>query len=96
MSFHKMSKRYVAGLIIVAAFFDLLSLIPGLNVITTVAGQIVMAGLFRIGGVNVFKDKKAVTYALATLVEIFPQTSFLPLFLVETAAIISLSWSKRL
>ncbi|MBI5134052.1 MAG: hypothetical protein HZA81_01565 [Candidatus Taylorbacteria bacterium] len=91
----RITKRYAMGLMAVAAFFDLLSLIPGFNVVTAIVGQLLLAGLFRLKGVNVFRYKQAVTYAIATLVEIYPGSSFLPFFLVETLALISLSWARR-
>lgn len=91
----KIGKGYAIGLMVVAGFFDLLSLIPGVSVVIGVIGQIVIAGLFWVKGVNVFKDKALITYVLSGLIEILPQSGFLPFFLIETGAIIALSWAKK-
>lgn len=90
MSQRKLGTKYAIFLLACAALFDALSLIPGLNSFVAIVGQFVMACLFYVGGVNVFKSRPAVMYVLSTLLEAIPASSALPFFLAETAAIIGL------
>ncbi|HVU06770.1 MAG TPA: hypothetical protein VHE10_03220 [Candidatus Paceibacterota bacterium] len=87
------SRKRSAALLIIAGFFDLLSLVPGLSEIVSIIGQIVMGCLFFTQGVNVFQGRQATLYIVSTLVEAIPATSFAPMFLIETLVLIS--WSKR-
>ncbi|HVT74942.1 MAG TPA: hypothetical protein VHD69_00780 [Candidatus Paceibacterota bacterium] len=84
-----MNRNRKIALFAVAAFFDLLSFVPGLSEITSILGQIVMGCLFFVSGINVFQGKRSVVYVVSTLVEALPFTSFLPMFLIETAVILS-------
>lgn len=82
-------------LIAAAIFFDLLSFVPILNVVVVAVGQFVMACLFFLAGVNIFKNKPAILYVLTTIVEFVPAAASLPFFLVETLAIIGLNRAGR-
>ncbi len=87
----RINKGFIIVLILFAIIFDALSFVPILNSIVVVAGQFVMACLFYLAGVNIFKNKPAVLYILTTIVEFIPAAASLPFFLVETLAIIALS-----
>jgi hypothetical protein len=91
MKYRKINGFYIALLLSVALVFDLLSLIPGINHIVMVVGQAVIGVLFYIAGVNVFKNKPAITYILTGILEFIPGASVLPFFLVETLTIIGLA-----
>lgn len=81
----------MALLIGVALFFDLLSLIPGANVVVVFVGQTVIAFAFSRCGINIFSVRQSVPYIFASIVEFVPGISFLPAFTVETLIIIFLS-----
>ncbi len=89
------SNRFAIALILVAALFDGLSFVPILSEATAAVGQVVLGCLFFLAGTNVFKNKPAVLYTLATILELVPVSSPLPMFLIETAAIIALSRRKQ-
>ena len=91
----RISRGFIIVLILFAVIFDVLSFVPILNSIIVVAGQFVMACLFYLAGVNIFKNKPAVMYVLTTIVEFIPVASTLPFFLVETLAIIALSRAEK-
>jgi hypothetical protein len=91
----RISKGFILVLILFAIIFDVLSFVPILNSIVVVIGQFVMACLFYLAGVNIFKNKPAVMYVLTTIIEFMPAASALPFFLVETLAIIALSRAGR-
>jgi hypothetical protein len=92
----RISNGFIILLIISAIFFDALSFVPILNAVVVVVGQFVMACLFFLAGVNIFKNKPAIMYVLTTIVEFIPAASALPFFLVETLAIIALARAGRL
>jgi hypothetical protein len=87
----RISNGFIMVLILFAIIFDVLSFVPILNVVVVAVGQFVMACLFYLAGVNVFKNKPAVLYVLTTIVEFVPAAAVLPFFLVQTLAIIALS-----
>lgn len=91
----RISNGFIIVLILFAIIFDVLSFVPILNVVVVAAGQFVMACLFYLAGVNIFKNKPAVLYILTTIVEFIPAAASLPFFLVETLAIIALSRAGR-
>lgn len=95
MGYRKISNAYAIFLLVVAACFDALSLIPGIHNFVAIIGQLVIGSLFFVVGVRVFKKKPAVLYILSTILEAIPAASALPFFLVETAAIIGLVRAGR-
>jgi hypothetical protein len=93
---HSVLKKYqIVLLIVVALFFDLLSLIPGANVIVAFVGQAVIAFAFSRCNINIFSVRQSVPYFFASVVEFVPWISFLPAFTLETLIIIFLSRKKR-
>lgn len=89
----EMSSRAAFGLIAAALFFDACSVLPLVNGLVVVVGQLTMAWLFSRAGVNLFQGRPAVAYVVATVVEAMPAASIMPLFTVETVAIIF--WARR-
>ncbi len=87
----RISNTFIVILIFFAIIFDTLSFVPMLNVVVVTVGQFVMACLFYLAGVNIFKNKPAVLYVLTTIVEFIPAAAALPFFLVQTLAIIAIS-----
>ena len=85
------SNTYTIILIIFAIIFDAFSFVPAIAEITAVVGQIFMAILFYFAGVNILKAKPLVLYTISTIVELIPAIGTLPMFLVETIAIIAIS-----
>jgi hypothetical protein len=83
-------------LILVAIFFDVLSFVPFIAEASAVMGQFTLACLFYFAGINIFKDRPAILYAVATLIELIPYVGLLPMFVVETLLIIAISRRKRL
>ena len=88
-----MSSRAAFGLIAAALFFDACSVLPLVNGVVVVVGQLTMAWLFSRAGVNLFQGRPAVAYIVTTIIEALPAASVMPLFTVETVAIII--WSRR-
>lgn len=86
--------RYAIVLVIVALCFDVLSFVPAIAEITAAIGQICMAVLFYFGGVNVLRARPLALYAVSTAVELIPAIGVLPMFIVETIAIIAISRHK--
>lgn len=84
-------KRDMALLIAVAVLFDILSLIPGGNVLVSISGQTVIPLLFSRYGINVFSLKRSVPYIAGFIVEIIPGASLLPAFTLETLILIYMS-----
>lgn len=88
------SNTYAVVLVLVAVFFDVLSFVPVIDGASVVVGQFVLACIFYFAGVNIFKNRPAIFYALATLIELVPYAGMLPMFIVETLLIISISRRK--
>lgn len=84
-------KRDIAVLITTALVCDLVSLIPGENVIVSVFGQTVIPFIFSKYGINIFSFKRFVPYLIAFVIEMVPGASILPAFTLETIVIIYLS-----
>lgn len=95
MKMRPINTGWAVVLVIVAVFFDILSFVPVIDGASVVIGQFVLACLFYFAGVNIFKDRPAVLYAVATLVELIPYAGMLPMFIVETLLIITISRRKR-
>jgi len=85
------SNTYTIILIIFAIIFDAFSFVPAIAEITAVVGQIFMAILFYFAGVNILKAKPLALYTISTIIELIPAIGTLPMFLVETMAIIAIS-----
>ena len=83
-------------LVLVAIFFDVLSFVPVIAEASAVMGQFILACLFYFAGINIFKDRPAILYAVATLIELIPYVGLLPMFVVETLLIIAISRRKGL
>lgn len=80
-----------AVLILTALFFDGLSLVPFLGIITTPVGQFLLWLMFFLNGVSVW-GWRAVYMFLGSVSEIFPLTSWVPALTVQTLLMI---WSSR-
>jgi hypothetical protein len=87
----RLRKRDTALLIGTALLFDLLSLIPGENVLVSIFGQSVIPFIFSRYGINVFSFKNSVPYVVGFIVEVIPGASILPAFTLETLIIIYMS-----
>ena len=88
------STTWAVVLIAVAVVFDTLSFVPVIDGASVVVGQFVLACIFYFAGVNIFKDRPAILYAVATLVELVPYAGMLPMFIIETLLIIAISRRK--
>lgn len=91
MTIRPIHTRRAILLLAIAVVFDLLSFVPGVGKVTALFGQAILAGLFYFSGVNVLRDRPAALYAIATLAEIVPYVSLLPVFVTQTVVIIALS-----
>ncbi len=82
-----------AILLLMALIFDVLSLIPGANLVVVIVAQGLIALFFFLHGVNVFSGgyKKLVPYLVATLAEAIPFLSMIPMITFETLIIIAVS-----
>jgi hypothetical protein len=89
-----MSKKQIFAIIAASLFFDALSAIPVANLIVVAVGQFVMAILFKQAGIAVWRGRSAWPFGLGTLIELVPGLSSLPLFFVESVAILLLSGRK--
>lgn len=74
-----------------AVVFDLLSLIPGVNVVVVVIAQFLLALFFRIHKVNVLSKKRLVTFIIATIAEAIPVLSILPALTIETIIMVAIT-----
>lgn len=83
-----------AALVGIAIFFDILSLIPFVNILTVFIGEGLLAIFFRIEGVSVFSAKKALPYLMGFVAEAIPAISMLPALTVETIVIIYLTHAE--
>lgn len=90
-----MSKIQIFAILAASLFFDALSAVPVANVVVVAVGQFVMALLFKQAGITVWRGRSAWPFGLGTLIELVPGLSSLPLFFVESVAILLLS-GKRL
>ncbi len=71
-------------LVITAIFFDVLSIVPGLNGITGVAAQTVLPYIFSKHNVNIFTLRRIVPYIGTWIVELIPGISVIPALTIET------------
>lgn len=78
-------------LMIFAGLFDMLSLIPFVNVFSSIIGHTLLVLFFRMRGVNIFSKRLTAIAVTAIVVEVVPILSILPMFIVGTAIIIHLS-----
>ncbi|HEY9481181.1 MAG TPA: hypothetical protein VIR98_03055 [Candidatus Paceibacterota bacterium] len=78
-------------IIIIAMFFDALSLIPGISEYVAIAGQGILGVALYLCGVNVFKSKPAALYIISTIIEAIPGISVIPMFTIEAVALIVMS-----
>lgn len=78
-------------IVVFALVFDLLSLIPFLNIVVVLVAQGLLALFFFLHGISVFSKKKAVTFTIGTVVELIPFLSMLPALTAQTIAIIILT-----
>ncbi len=84
-------KRDMVFLVATAFIFDVISIVPGKNILSALLGQSVIPFIFSRYGINIFSSKRIIPYLMATLVEIVPGASILPAFTIETLCIIWLS-----
>lgn len=82
---------YSIFIILIAAFFDALSFVPGISEGSAIIGQIVIGILFYLAGTSVWRDKATILYGAATVIELVPGASALPMFLIESIALILIS-----
>jgi len=85
-----LKKRHMAVLIGTAVAFDLLSLVPGENILVSIFGQTVIPFVFSRYGINIFSFKGYVPYIAAFIIEVIPGASILPGFTLETIVILYL------
>ena len=78
-------------IIILAVFFDALSLIPGISEYVAIAGQGVLGVALYVCGVNVFQSKPDILYVISTIIEAVPVISAIPMFTIEAVALIIMS-----
>lgn len=94
MKTRPINNTWAVILVAVAIVFDALSFVPVIDGASVVVGQFILACIFYFAGVNIFKDRPAILYAVATLVELVPYAGMLPMFVIETLLIISISRRK--
>lgn len=78
-------------LLFFAVIFDILSLIPYVNVGVVIVSQSLIALFFYIHGVNVLSKKRALPYIIAWISEAIPIISMFPAITLETIIIIALT-----
>lgn len=74
-----------------AVVCDLLSLIPGINILVMIVGQGLIALFFSMHGVSVFSKKRGVTYTAASVVEFIPVLSMLPALTLEVLIMVAIT-----
>jgi hypothetical protein len=75
---HKISVSMFIAMLVVAAILDLISLIPGINIIVLGIGGAIFALWWWKLGLGLINPKKVVTYALGGVIEFIPIVSMLP------------------
>ena len=65
-------------MLITAGIFDLLDLIPFLNIVITVAATSTFLFWFVMKGVSIVNPKRIVTTAVASIAQVFPVVSWIP------------------
>ena len=65
-------------MLVFAILFDILSLVPILNIFTLFMGQSLFAAVFWLNGVKILEKKKLLTFVSASIVEVAPIISWLP------------------
>ena len=78
-------------LVCFAIVCDLLSLIPGINVIVVIISQGLIALFFSMHGVSVLSKKRGVTYAAASIVEFIPVISIIPALTLEVLIMVAIT-----
>jgi hypothetical protein len=71
-------------LIVTAVFFDILSFIPGVNEVTSIAAQTILPYIFSSKNVNIFTLRRIAPYIGTWIVELIPGVSFIPALTLET------------
>jgi hypothetical protein len=87
----RIGKREATVLIVTALVLDLISIVPGIHVSSSVVAQGVIPYLFSRYGVNIFSSRKVIPYIFAWLVELVPALAALPFITLETVIIIYMS-----
>jgi len=77
---HKIDNVTFGFMIAVAIFYDVLSFIPGINLISEIFGIGTFALWWYFSGIGLINTKKIVTWATSGFVELIPAVSALPSF----------------
>jgi hypothetical protein len=88
---HRIGNGEIVMLLVFALIFDLISLIPFVNIAVVIVAQSLMALFFSMHGVNVLSKRRAIPYILGWIIEIIPAISAIPAITIETIIMIVLT-----
>lgn len=78
-------------MVIVAVFFDLISIIPGLNIVSLIFGNGILGFWLFTKGVGLMSGKKIATWGIETLVEAIPALSAFPSITIGVIVIVAIT-----
>jgi hypothetical protein len=75
---YRIDKQTAISMVVVAILFDLISIVPGLNVVSLVLGNLTFGLWFKMKGVGLIGKKKIATWGGEGIIEAIPALSALP------------------
>ncbi len=91
----KISGLNAIGLVIVSLFFDILSFVPLLNIITGLIGWFIFSLWFFLLGFGLLEGRRLVTMMSSMIIEVVPFLSWLPTMTIGVIALILMVNLKR-